>query len=108
MTLLNASLLKALTFLVYMTLPSYTLGSVIMSTSVICSSIDDFTPEATKNLLYDPAICMLISGFIYWFILILLESKKFAVKMHQLSCKLRNNPYQVVSYILIFGFNNFL
>lgn len=83
----------------FIILPSYSLGYGMVRIAIQLAS--DYQSEHKTAAVYDDLaqvlVCMFASGVIFWIILFLLESRKVSHFLHTLHCRIRKNPYEIVS-----------
>lgn len=63
----------------------------------IHSGIEGLPMSIVYDALNQVYTCMFISGLIFWTLLFLMESKKVSQLLHNVQCRIRKNPYQIVS-----------
>ncbi|KAI6235602.1 ABC transporter ced-7 [Aphelenchoides besseyi] len=81
---------------VYVLLPSYSLGRCMVQIAIL-AEVEMFESASFSEILHQMIVCMTISGFVFWSILFFLESKYLTRIFHQLQCRIRKNAYQVVN-----------
>lgn len=83
--------------LAFIVLPSFSLGNGMIQIAVH-SNIEGLPSSIMFDALKQVFWCMFISGLIFWTLLFVLESKKISQLLHSVQCRIRKNPYQIVSH----------
>jgi hypothetical protein len=87
-------------YVAFVILPSFSLGNGMVQIA-IHSGVEGLPTDMVYNALSQTFWCMFISGCIFWTLLFLLESKKISQMLYSVQCRIRKNPYQIVSYIKV-------
>ncbi|KAI6175118.1 ABC transporter ced-7 [Aphelenchoides fujianensis] len=82
--------------IVYVLLPPYSLGRCMVQVTIL-AEVTAFESASTYQVLRQMIWCMVVSGVIFWTLLICMESKQLARIIHKLRCRMRKNSYQIVN-----------
>lgn len=82
--------------LAFLVLPAFSLGNGMVQIA-IHAGIPNLPAGLVWQALKQVMWCMTLSGLIFWLLLFVLESRKIALLVHSLHCKIRKSPYQIVS-----------
>uniref|UniRef100_A0A915E7R5 ABC transporter domain-containing protein n=1 Tax=Ditylenchus dipsaci TaxID=166011 RepID=A0A915E7R5_9BILA len=92
---ISPDLSNTIAYIAAILLPSYSLAKGLTMVTPQCLFMDE-TELQLWNSLKDTIYPMLISGILFWTILVLLQSKKVSLMYHKFSCRLRRPAYQVI------------
>lgn len=93
---LEVKFINAYHNLTFIILPSYSLGSGMVQIA-IHSGIESLPTSFVYDAISQIYWCCFFSGCIFWTLLFVMESKKVSQYWHNIQCRIRKNPYQIIN-----------
>jgi hypothetical protein len=92
----ESPLRNAFHYIAFVLLPSFTLGNGMVQIAMH-AGVEGLPRSILFNALEQVIWCMIISGLLFWTLLFLLDSKRVSLLVHNIQCRVRKSPYQIVS-----------